>query len=70
MHVGQVAWRTVVAYSRCQATGRLLGVTSHPVWTRRLKAVSVLKAQFCITDDVYHQKHVDSVLTIMGTHTR
>lgn len=67
MHVGQDVWRTAEAYRRCQATGLLPGVTSHPVWTHLLRAVSVLEGQFCIMESVYHQKHVGSVLTIMDT---
>lgn len=70
MHVGQGVWRTVVAYRRCQATGWLPAATSQPVWTHLLRAVSVLEAQFCITDSVYRPKHAASVSTNMDTCTR
>lgn len=70
MHVGQGVWTTAEAYRRCQATGLLPGVTSHPVWTHPLRAVSVLEEQFCIMDGVYPQKHAGNVSTIMDTLIR
>lgn len=67
---GPAAWTTVLAYRRCQATGRLPGETNHPVWTYLRRAVSVPAAPFCTMDSVCHQNHVNSVLTSRDTRIR
>lgn len=68
--VGQVVLMTVGAYRRCQATGPLPGVTSQPVWTHLLRAVSALEGRFCITDSVCHRKLAGSVSTSMDARIR